>query len=80
MARYRNTLTPIGNVNDARAMIEKYLTSEGFKHLHYKGEQVWKKGIGLMMGPQFVKLTLQGAHLGLEALDPLCAVAGDLCR
>lgn len=67
MARYKNTLIPTGDVNDIHNKIEKYLTSEGFKQMDYKGEQIWKKGIGLMLGPQFVKLTLQGTSIELEA-------------
>lgn len=67
MARYKNTLTPTGDVNDVHARIEKYLTTEGFKQMDYKGEQIWKKGIGLMLGPQFIKLTLQGNSIEFEA-------------
>lgn len=46
-------------------MVHDYLTSEGYKLKDRKGEQVYQKGVGLAMGPTFIKLTLinNGARL-----------------
>lgn len=46
-------------------MVHEYLISEGYKLKERKGEQVYQKGVGLAMGPTFIKLTLinNGARL-----------------
>lgn len=32
-----------------------------------KGEDVWEKGVGLLLGPQFIKVAPEDGHLHLEA-------------
>ncbi len=65
MARYRN-IVQSGKAPEAlRSEIEAYLVREGFKL--QEGSDVWKKGIGIMVGPQFVRFAVTSAGLELEA-------------
>ncbi|MFR2561387.1 MAG: hypothetical protein ACLS8R_00660 [Anaeromassilibacillus sp.] len=45
---------------------EDFLTKEGFRQTVYKGETVWKKGVGAVSAPQFIKLQY-GQETHLEA-------------
>lgn len=46
---------------------EDFLKKEGFSQTVYKGENVWKKGIGAVTAPQFIKLQYGQGHVHLEA-------------
>jgi len=67
MGRYTNDLKTSTSVEQALADVEMYLTSEGFRQVQYKGAQVWKKGLGLMIGPQFIILEPKEGNIHLEA-------------
>jgi hypothetical protein len=67
MGRYTTDIQSPVAAEQAVMDVEKYLTSEGFKQVQHKGEPVWKKGLGLMLGPQFVKLAPSGNQVHLEA-------------
>jgi hypothetical protein len=47
--------------------VTDYLKTQNFKEIDYKGEKVWKKGLGLMLGPQYVKFASEPGKLRLEA-------------
>lgn len=49
------------------SVIHDFLSSEGYKYLERKGENVYQKGDGLMMGPSFFKVTVSNNVLRLEA-------------
>lgn len=59
------------NVNKSDDLIkfiaEDFLTKEGFQQTVYKGENVWKKGIGAVTAPQFIKLEYGQGKVHLEA-------------
>ena len=52
---------------DAQNVIGQYLTQEGFSLVMYKGEYVWKKGMGFFAAPQYVKAACQNGWVYLEA-------------
>lgn len=52
---------------------EDFFDKEGFNLIDYHGEAVWKKGIGMVTAPQFIKLSYQNRDgfiwkLGLSSL------------
>ena len=52
---------------DTLAVAAQYLAQEGFTSVMYRGESVWKKGMGVMAGPQYVKVACQNGQVTLEA-------------
>ncbi len=60
-------------VNDSFA---SFLTSEGFKLVTKKGESYWKKGVGLLTAPQFLKLSYNNGAYVLEAWIKIALLPG----
>ncbi len=58
------TAYPPQQVNNIFA---SYLTSEGFEPKTIDGENIWKKGVGLLTAPQCIKLSYQNNVYILEA-------------
>lgn len=56
-----------GAPDQAVLSVENVLRANGFKLKDYKGESVWKKGIGMMTAMQYVKVTPYGNGLGVQA-------------
>lgn len=68
MARYSVDLPITKPYAEIERRIEDYLQGENFKPIDRGGGKYWKKGLGLTLGPQFVKLTKgDGATARLEA-------------
>jgi hypothetical protein len=67
MARYINTIETTKDMNTARFVAEDFFSKEGFVKINYKGEEVWKKGIGLLTTPQFFKVTYAEGKVYLQA-------------
>ena len=44
-----------------------YLTKEGFRQVDYKGEQVWKRGTGMITAPSYIKLNYANGVIHVEA-------------
>ena len=44
-----------------------YMKNEGFSYTTVKGEPVWKKGVGALTAPQFMKVECQNGHVHMEA-------------
>lgn len=65
--RYQLNFPANRNDQDAQNVIGQYLTQEGFSMVMYKGEYVWKKGVGFLTAPQYVKATCQNGWVYLEA-------------
>ncbi|MBN2495307.1 MAG: hypothetical protein JXR96_11990 [Deltaproteobacteria bacterium] len=65
MARYQNDIQVSKKVDEAVSEVEQYLVSEGFKKNEQTG--VWKKGLGLMLGPQFLQVEPRQDGVHLEA-------------
>lgn len=46
---------------------QDFFQKEGFKYVNFKGEQVWKKGTGALVAPQFMKLEYRNGQVHIEA-------------
>jgi len=55
MARHVNEVRTSREPEEVLMAVTDYLQSQNFKEIDVKGEKVWKKGLGLMLGPQYVK-------------------------
>ncbi len=67
MARYQNSFVSSKSPEEIQQVLTKFCEMEGFKFVTYKGEQVYKKGSGIMTAPQFVKVSVNGNQIFLEA-------------
>jgi hypothetical protein len=67
MSRYVRDIQTSKSPAEVEVAVTSYLHREGFTQERYKGEEVWEKGIGLMLGPQFVKVTPEDGNVHLEA-------------
>jgi len=66
MSRYQNTISTDESADSLLDAISNYLTQEGFKQID-PAENIWKKGMGIMLGPQFVRFEVRSGALNLEA-------------
>lgn len=55
MSRYVNVLRTGLSQGQAQSIINEYLQGEGFKYLEERSEMVWRKGVGALANPQFMK-------------------------
>ena len=67
MSRFVEDITTTKPAADVERDVTGYLTDEGFKRVTYGGEEVWKKGMGLISGPQYIAATPVDGHVHLEA-------------
>ena len=66
MARYRNQLPTRLPPDQVHQHLANYLASQGFRLVDPQ-QNVWQKGMGLMLGPQFVRYESHPGQLRLEA-------------
>jgi sugar phosphate isomerase/epimerase len=55
MSRYSNTLQTGLTREQAQGIIDQYMRGEGFEYREERGEMVWRKGVGALVNPQFIK-------------------------
>ena len=67
MARYQNAIQTPGPARNYEPAISQYMQNEGFSIVDYKGQMVWKKGIGLATAPQFFSIQYGDNVVCLEA-------------
>ena len=67
MSRYVNDIKVKESAGTAEKKITDYLTIEGFYQVKDGTETIWKKGFGLMLGPQYVKVEIVDGGVHLEA-------------
>lgn len=67
MSRFVTDFTANRPDDQIRQVVTSYLTQEGFTYTTYKGEEVWKKGVGLLAAPQFLKVNFQNSQVHIEA-------------
>jgi hypothetical protein len=67
MSRYVNDFLSTKNPNDIIFIYEDFFNKEGFKLTNYNNETVWKKGIGLLAAPQYIKLETYENNIHIEA-------------
>ena len=46
---------------------EDFFAKEGFRQVSYKGETVWKKGVGFLTAPSYIILRSSQGNIHLEA-------------
>lgn len=68
MARYHNEFRFNGEINPQLFNnIHAYMLEQGYEFRNYKGEDVYKKGMGLAAGPTFMKIAVNGNTMVVEA-------------
>ena len=67
MARYLNTLEVKKPAAEVNKLIQDFMNVEGFKLTNYQNETVWKKGVGLLTAPQFMKTTVTDGKVEIQA-------------
>lgn len=67
MARYINDFQLSAPPDMIFNAIHSYLTSEGYTYMQYDNENVFKKGMGIMCGPSFIKVSFAPNAVRLEA-------------
>lgn len=60
-------------------ILKDFCAKEGFEYTQFKGENVWKKGIGMMTAPQFIKVDYQNGKVRLEAWMKYAILPGVYC-
>jgi hypothetical protein len=66
MSRYQRTLPTRRAPEELHHFIANYLTAQGFRQIN-PHLNIWQKGMGLMLGPQFVRYESHPGQLVLEA-------------
>ncbi len=76
MARYHNEFSFQADPNLLLQQIHQYMMAEGYIYRDFKGEQVYKKGMGVATGPSFIKVMVDGGRIILEAWIKFAALPG----
>lgn len=56
--------------------INQYMAREGYTYKTYKGENLFKKGTGMLSAPTFIKVTLTNAGARVEAFIKTAIIPG----
>ena len=80
MSQYVNDIPTAKSLDEIEVTVTSFLGNEGFEPQVYHGEQVWKKGHGLLTGPQFIKIAPHDGHIHFEAWIKFGAPPGRLFR
>ena len=67
MARYHSEFKFEMDPRPVLEQIHQYLMSEGYDYRDYRGEQVYKKGVGIAQGPTFFKIMAGNGLIVVEA-------------
>lgn len=67
MARYVKELPINKSSEQIQVITNQFFDQEGFKQVTYKGELVWKKGLGIMVGPQYITVKDSAGIVRVEA-------------
>ncbi len=66
MARYTSTIPTQKSPQELLSAIQTYLTNQGFKQIDPQ-QNIWQKGMGLLLGPQYIQFAAQPGGLQLQA-------------
>ena len=67
MSRFVQPFTSPYNPQQVMNCFNSYVQREGFEYVTKNGESYWKKGVGLLIAPQYLKLTQTNGGYVLEA-------------
>ncbi len=76
MSRYTQSFLSPFTPQQVHDSFASYLASEGFKLETKKGESYWKKGVGLLTAPQYLKLSYANGVYVLEAWLKMAILPG----
>ena len=74
--RYRKVIKTHCPAREYEAQVSRYLQAEGFSIVTYKGELFWKKGKGILAGPQYISVEYQEYTIMLEAFIKYAVLPG----
>lgn len=67
MSRYTNTIGTSLSAEEVAGVTSQYLRGEGFELSVIDGQQVWKKGMGLLTAPQMILVGIVPGSVRVEA-------------
>lgn len=67
MSRYIVDIPTSLSPEQVRTVFASFAQIEGFEMVPYKGQNVYKKGMGVVSGPQYVTFTHMGGTVRIEA-------------
>jgi hypothetical protein len=67
LSRYVNDIATSKSDEEVERVSLEYLAREGFEKTTYGHETAWKKGHGLLAGPQYVKTAAADGRVHIEA-------------
>lgn len=76
MARYQNQISSPKSQAELESIVSQFMEAEGFKPAAFKGENVWKKGSGILVAPQYLKTTIADGKVNLEAFVQFAILPG----
>ncbi len=79
MARYVKDYTHYADPQASFEAVQQYLTSEGYEYIEYNGENVFKKGHGLLVAPRFIKVSFYQGAVRIEAWMKYALLPGVYC-
>jgi hypothetical protein len=65
MSRYMNVVSSSKTPAELNQTVGSYLSAQGFRQID-PAQNIWKKGMGLLLGPHFVRFEAQPGCLRLE--------------
>lgn len=79
MARYVKDYTHYADPQASFEAVQQYLTAEGYEYLVFEGENVFKKGKGLLVAPRFIKVSFFQDVVRIEAWMKYALLPGVYC-
>ncbi len=76
MARTISDFQSTRTDEQVQQIVMDFMGKEGFKYTTVKGEPVWKKGVGMMAAPQFMKVECKNGHVHIEAWVKMALLPG----
>lgn len=77
--RFETTFTINQPEEFVQFILNDFFAKEGFTLTDYNGERVWKKGVGMLTAPQFIKVDYQNGQVHLEAWMKYAILPGVYC-
>lgn len=66
MSRYKNDLASNRTAAELEKIVKDFMVKEGFGSWAQE-PNTWKKGMGILTGPQFIKVEISGGKAHIEA-------------
>jgi hypothetical protein len=76
MGRYVNQMQVDYDTSLLAPGIDQFMTAEGFAPVNYKGETLWKKGMGILTAPQYLSVTYSPNLVTIQAFIKWALIPG----